>query len=143
MNVRSALRRVLLMGVVFCTGAAAHQDAQTSWPPAGVFRVGRGIRSPELLKEQKPIYPDAALASRIQGSVELEAIVLTNGTVGEVRVIRSLDKQFSLDTDFGLDEAAIQAFKRWEFRPAVRDGVAVPVVVGAEMFFVFEPKRRQ
>jgi TonB family protein len=116
-------------------------ETATRWPPAGVFRVGHGVRSPEVLKEEKPIYPEAALASRIQGSVELEAVVLTNGTVGEVRVIRSLDKQFSLDTDFGLDEAAVYAFKRWQFRPAMRDGVAVPVITGAEMSFVFEPKR--
>jgi TonB family protein len=99
------------------------------WPPAGVTRIGKGIISPEVIKDRKALYTDAARNAGIQGMVELEAVVLTDGTVGEVRVVRSLDKTF------GLDEAAVAAMKQWLFKPGKKDGVAVPVLVAVEMTF--------
>jgi len=99
------------------------------WPPDGVSRIGKGIIAPEVIKEAKPQYTAVAMDAKIQGLVEMEAIVLADGTVGEVRVVRSLDKQF------GLDEAAVAAMKKWRFKPGTRDGVAVPVMVAVEMTF--------
>ena len=51
-------------------------------------------------------------------------IVRTDGTVGAVRVIKSLDRVY------GLDEEAIKTAKAWRFRPA-RDvnGNPTPVIV--------------
>ena len=67
----------------------------------------------------------------------MEAVVQTDGTVGEVRVVRSLDQKF------GLDDEAVKAVKQWRFVPGQKDGVAVPVVVEIEMTFnVGMPKRR-
>ena len=109
--------------------AASEQVTSKPWPPDGVSRVGKGIMSPEVIKETKPRYTAAAMDAKIQGLVEMEAIVLTDGTVGEVRVVRSLDKEF------GLDEAAVAAMKKWQFKPGKRDGVAVPVMVAVEMTF--------
>ncbi|CAN5884367.1 hypothetical protein BH18ACI5_BH18ACI5_26710 [soil metagenome] len=109
--------------------ASEQVASKERWPPAGVSRVGTGIISPELLKEAKPLYTAAAMEAKIQGAVEMEAVVHADGTVGEVRVVRSLDKQF------GLDEAAVAAMKKWHFRPGKRDGVAVPVMVAVEMTF--------
>ena len=64
------------------------------------------------------------MRAKIQGEVHIEAIVMPNGTVGETRVVRSLDKQF------GLDQAAMEGAKRWLFMPGKdRDGKAVPVRV--------------
>ena len=75
------------------------------------------------------------MKSKIEGIVEMEAVVLTDGTVGEVRVVRSLDKQF------GLDDAAVEALKKWRFTPARREGIAVPVLVTVEMTFTLRDKR--
>jgi TonB family protein len=52
--------------------------------------------------------------------VELDAVVLTDGTVGDVRVVKSLDREF------GLDDQAMQAARRWVFRPPV-DASGKPV----------------
>jgi TonB family protein len=41
----------------------------------------------------------------------------------------------SLDRTFGLDEEAIKAMRLWRFRPGMRQGVAVPVLVTVEMDF--------
>lgn len=99
------------------------------WPPAGVARMGAGIKAPEIVKERKPGYTAAAMDAKIQGSVILEAVVLTNGRVGEVRVKQSLDREY------GLDAEAIAALKKWEFKPGMKDGVIVPVVVEVELTF--------
>ena len=53
------------------------------------------------------------MRAKIQGVVELEAVVLENGTIGEVRVVKSLDKAY------GLDQEAMNAAKKWLFRPGV------------------------
>jgi TonB family protein len=66
---------------------------------------------------------------KIQGIVEIEAVIESDGTVGEVKVVRSLD------AEFGLDEEAVKAVKKWLFKPGKKDGVAVPVLVNIEMTF--------
>jgi TonB family protein len=55
--------------------------------------------------------------------------VRADGSVGEVRVVRSLDKRY------GLDEECVKALKQWQFTPGQKDGVAVPVIVDVEMTF--------
>ena len=99
------------------------------WPPAGVFRPGPGVTFPKITKDVRPSYTADAMRERVQGGVMLEAIVLTDGTVGEVRVVRSLDKRY------GLDDAAASALKQWQFTPGQKDGIAVPVLVEVEMTF--------
>lgn len=94
-----------------------------------VYRLGEGITSPKLIKEAKPGYTRDAMRARIQGRVALEAVVLTDGTVGEVTVTRSLDKVY------GLDKEAVKTVKLWRFRPGTKDGKAVPVRVELDMTF--------
>ena len=57
----------------------------------------------------------------------MEAVVLTDGTVGEVHVTQPLDP--------GLDEEAVKALKQWTFSPGTRDGKPVPVSVEIGMPF--------
>jgi outer membrane biosynthesis protein TonB len=56
--------------------------------------------------------------------------VLPDGTVGEVRVTRSLDRKYRLD------DAAVRAFKETRYSLGTKDGVAVPVLVSFEISFV-------
>lgn len=88
----------------------------------GVYRPGNGVSAPVLLKEVKPTYTSEALRSKVQGSVFLEVIVLDDGLVGDIRVVRSLDPA-------GLDEQAIHAVRRWQFVPGRRGGKPVDVLV--------------
>lgn len=69
------------------------------------------------------------MRAKVEGGVLLEAVVQTDGTVGEVCVKRSLDRQF------GLDDEAIATVKKWKFTAGTKDGVAVPVLVEIEMTF--------
>ena len=96
----------------------------------GVPRGGAGITNPVLLRESKPLYTGDAMRAKIQGTVTLEAVVNPDGSVGDVRVIRSLDRTH------GLDLEAIKAAKLWFFRPATdRTGKPVAIVVTLEIGF--------
>ena len=95
----------------------------------GVYRPGAGITLPVVLFEKKPAYTADAMRAKVQGSVWLECIVMPDGSVGEVKVTRSLDPIF------GLDQEAIKAAKMWRFRPGMRQGEAVPVIITIELTF--------
>jgi TonB family protein len=95
----------------------------------GVYRPGNGVVSPEVLHEERPQYTSGAMRAKVQGIVEVEAIVMTDGTVGQVQVVRSLDDRW------GLDDKAVEAVKRWRFRPGTRFGKPVPVLVNIELTF--------
>ena len=86
--------------------ANARNDAS---PMQGPSRGG-GITA---LRTVQPTYSTAARDAGVEGSVELEALILEDGTVGQVRVVKSLDREF------GLDEQAIKAARLWLFRPPV------------------------
>ena len=77
-------------------------------------------------------FPKDAMDAKIQGNVRLEAVVLEDGTVGTVRITKSLD------TEHGLDVEAVNAMKQWTFKPGTKDGKAVPVQVEVEMTFTLK-----
>jgi protein TonB len=99
------------------------------WPPAGVSRPGGGVTAPRLILDSRPNYTSDAMKAKIQGAIVMEAVVQTDGRVGEVRVVRSLDKAH------GLDDEAVKTVKRWRFEPGKKEGVGVPVLVEIEMTF--------
>jgi periplasmic protein TonB len=95
----------------------------------GAYRPGNGVTQPRLLREFKPNYTPEAMRAKIQGVVWLEAVVMENGSVGQVRVTRSLDPTF------GLDLEAERTVRKWVFAPGTRLGQPVPVVIEIEMSF--------
>jgi protein TonB len=109
--------------------STSQTSTDTPWPPAGVYRIARGIIAPRVIKAARPTYPPEAMRAKVQGRVLLEAVVQADGTVGEVRVMRSLDRTF------GVDAAAVKAVKEMRFAPATKDGVAVPVLTSMELSF--------
>jgi len=76
-----------------------------------------------------PQYSADAMRAKIQGLVVVSAVVLPDGSVSDVRVIRSLDRVF------GLDMKAIEAARQWRFFPGTRQGEPVPVFVNIELEF--------
>ena len=95
----------------------------------GVYRPGSGIVNPRLLREVKPKYTSEAMRAQVQGEVWLEVVVLSDGTVGDVTVTKSLDPVF------GLDEEAIRAARQWRFTPGTRFGEPVAVLVSVALEF--------
>jgi protein TonB len=89
----------------------------------GVYEIGNGVSSPVPIRQQDPTYTSEAMRAKVQGEVHLEAVVQPNGLLTDIRIIKSLDRTY------GLDQAAIEAAKRWLFRPGMKEGKAVPVRV--------------
>jgi protein TonB len=85
--------------------------------------------TPRLLQEVKPQYTAPAMRAKIQGEVLLECVVQSDGTVGNIRVVRSLDPTF------GLDQEAIKAARQWRFAPGTRQGQPVAVLVTIAIAF--------
>lgn len=97
---------------------------------AGAYRPGDGITDPVLIHDVRPDYPSAAMLRNLTGSVVVEAVVKADGTVGDVRIEKSLDAQF------GLDAAALAAVRKWRFEPAKLKGAPVAILICAEVAFV-------
>jgi len=95
----------------------------------GIYHPGNGVTSPRLIKEVKPNYTGDAMRAKIQGVVTMNAVVMPDGSVGNVQIIRSLDPTF------GLDQEAIKTVKQWRFAPGMKLGQPVPVLVEIEMTF--------
>ena len=93
----------------------------------GVFRVGGGVSAPVLLYKVEPEYSEEARKAKFQGTVLLYVEVDPSGRATHIRVQRSLG--------LGLDEKAIEAVKKWKFRPGYKDGKPVTVVATIEVNF--------
>jgi len=94
-----------------------------------VYGPGSRITMPRVVREVRPLYIADAMNARIQGIVRLECVVQSDGRVGRVRVLRSLDSVF------GLDREAIDAARQWRFVPATRGGEPVDILVTIELLF--------
>jgi len=93
----------------------------------GPYRPGSGVEPPRLLREVKALYTEDARTRGITGDVVLEIVIRSDGTVGDVKILRGLG--------FGLDERAVTAVRNWKFSPARRLGTAVDVIVEVEVEF--------
>ena len=95
----------------------------------GFYRPGSGVELPKVLHKVKPNYTAGAMRNKVEGIVLLECIVLSNGSVGDVRIAKSLDP------NFGLDQEAMKAARQWRFEPGTRLGEPVAVAVFFELTF--------
>ena len=94
--------------------------------PQQPVRIGGQISAPELLQRVEPVYPDIAVVAKVQGTVILEAVVATDGTVESVKVLRPV--KF-------LDGAAIDAVKQWRYKPLILNGMPTPFVLTVTLTF--------
>jgi protein TonB len=88
---------------------------------------------PRAIAQVRPAYTAEALRAKIEGTVILSAVVERDGTVQQVKILRSIDP--------GLDQEAIRAAKHWRFDPGRKDGKPVPVVVTLELTFTVRDKK--
>jgi TonB family protein len=116
----------VLLALVLVAATAGVQDSST------VYKPGDGVSLPQVTRQVKPDYTPEAMANRIEGNVVLEAVVLSDGKIGDVNVSESLDSVY------GLDKNAVAAMKQWEFKPGVKDGKAVAVRVNVNMTFTLK-----
>lgn len=93
----------------------------------GVSYVADPDVAVRVLNNPKPTYTQAALDRGIHGFVRLSIGIGPDGSVREVKVLRSLG--------FGLDEAAIAAARQCRFSPAMKNGRAVAAFTKVDVSF--------
>lgn len=103
-------------------GQHTHVSQEIKVDRPKVFHPPRYDHNPE------PTYPEIAKRRGIQGRVLLEVLVDTNGTVKRVSLKESSGSRI-------LDEAALEAVKRWIFTPATEDGSPVEALVEIPILF--------
>lgn len=92
----------------------------------GPLRLVAGIQPPKKVKDVKAVYPLQALRSQLRGTVVIEATISAEGRVVDAVVRRSIP---------GLDQAALDAVRQWEYEPARMDGAAVAVIMTVTVTF--------
>jgi len=124
------MHAIPLAALALClvTGPSAAASPQGAKAP--VYKPGDGVSAPILVKQVKPQYTAKAKDAKVQGTVLIECVVETDGTVGDVKVTKSLDED--------LDQEAIKAVKQWRFEPGKKDGKAVRVQITLEMTFTLK-----
>jgi periplasmic protein TonB len=98
--------------------AAESGTADAALPVRGVYVYVDEL--PVSIREVKPDYPELALDAGVEGFVLVHALVGKDGRVMRVE----LDEKFASPL---LNQAALEAAKRWVFKPAFVNGHPVPV----------------
>ena len=91
----------------------------------------REMRPPVPLRKVDPKYIASAAAERIEGKVQLSAVIRGDGHVDSIAILKRLDDR--------LDFSAAEALRKWEFEPARRDGRPIDVDAIFEIPFRLEP----
>ena len=89
------------------------------------------LAEPMAIRKVDPAYPLQLMRENVHGTVILYAVIHADGTVGNVRVLRSVDDR--------LDRFASEAVAQWKFDPATKNGS--PVDVEATFQIPFRPTR--
>jgi periplasmic protein TonB len=92
-------------------------------------RVGGDVKPPVKTKNVQPVYPPVARENKVQGVVMLDVTVGTDGKVKDIKVLRSIK---------GLDDAAVQAVRGWEYKPTLVNGQPAQVITTVPVVFSLE-----
>jgi TonB family protein len=120
----SALPQPLEDAVLTPIGLSLEDFYKAAFPN---YRIGGKVTAPVLLYSVSPEFTDEARRAKYQGVVVVSTVVDAQGMPQNVRVVRPLG--------MGLDEKAIAAVKKYRFKPAMRNGEPVAVMVSIEINF--------
>jgi TonB family protein len=81
-------------------------------------QIGPAQPPPAKVHDVRPIYPAIARAAGMTGTVEMDVIIAEDGTVRQLRIVKSKPM---------LDSSAMDAVLQWRFAPTVIDGVPTAV----------------
>ena len=102
-------------------------------PRAPLASLPAGAEIPVLVTRVDARYPEAARRLNLGGDVVLHIVVETNGSVGRIDVVSA--------GPVGMTEAAMEAVRRWTYRPARVAGQPVAVWKVVRVRFSPAPER--
>jgi protein TonB len=107
----------LAFGVFILSCLLAVTLAQTEEPTTPKFEP------PTVVSTSEPVYPALAVGS---GTIVLAVSIDAEGEMQDVKIIK--------DTD-GFRSSALDAIKKWKFKPAMLEGKPVPSVIPVAFSF--------
>jgi len=112
---------VVLFGLVLAAGRVSGVEPG--------LRVSESDAKRSAIEKSAPVYPPVARQLKVTGRVVVEAVVSESGSVDEVR---------PLNGNPILTKPAVDAVKKWKFKPFQADGKAVAALV--TLSFEFDNK---
>jgi protein TonB len=95
-------------------------------PASGQIGPIRSVKPPRKIKDVKPVYPQGAFASQARGTVVILATIGPDGRVQDAEILRSAP---------GLDHAALNAVRQWEYEPTLLNGAPVAIYLTVVITF--------
>ena len=89
-------------------------------------RVAGGVQAANLINQVRPEYPPLARAARVQGTVSLNATIGKDGNVQDLKVMSGPPL---------LIQAAMDAVKKWAYRPTLLNNNPVEVATTIDVSF--------
>jgi len=114
----SVLRGICLSVVVSCLFAGSAMAQGTTDGPPKRIRVGAEVQAARKIDHVPPVYPPEARRKGIEGTVQLLALVGTEGQVKELSVLEGPEL---------LADAALEAVWQWTYRVTRLNGLPVEV----------------
>jgi len=97
--------------------------------PKAPIRVGGKVKAPRALFTPSPLYPIIAKQTHVEGAVQIDAVLDTDGTVIEMKVVSGHPL---------LIQAAMDAVRSWKYEPSYLNGQPIAVELIVTVTFVLQ-----
>ena len=104
-------------------------SAPTKLPAAPVvstLRISQGVSQGLLIKKVQPVYPQNAKSMRLEGPVDMEAVIDKEGKITNLKVLKGQPV---------LARAAMEAVRQWRYKPYYLDGEPVEIQTQITILF--------
>jgi protein TonB len=120
------------------TPAPATPGADQAAPASHALQVGGGITPPTPIYQPEPAFTKEARKQHVSGVTTVSIVVDTQGNPVNVHIIKSIadtvDEKHRAAA-LMLDQAAVDAVKKYKFKPAMKNGKPVAVYLNVEVKF--------
>ncbi len=114
------------VSVVISAPPAPPQPFTAPPPVPGAINVGGRVQANKLISNPQPVYPTVARQARIQGTVELRALIGPDGHMQSLSVISGHPL---------LRQASLDAVKQWVYQPTLLNNQPVSVSTTIDVIF--------
>jgi protein TonB len=118
----------LLGGVPGGMGSGPAITPRVPPKPTGPLKVSSGTMAGSLIVKPEPVYPPIAKAAHVQGAVILHATISKAGTIENLQAISGPQM---------LQGAAMDAVRRWKYKPYLLNGEPTEVETTVTVNFTF------
>lgn len=87
-----------------------------------------GVTMPQLITRVDPVYPPMAVRKQLKGTVTLQAVIGEDGRVADLKLLAE-------PPGSGFGRAALNAVRKWRYRPATKLGDPVASVINISVRF--------